>query len=315
MSSATYVPPITELDASDIEPTLRETSVSDFSRDSFLRFRKSDGFSFARSLGFQVVLAVIPGLIMIVGIADWIGEGRFQTLIRQGMTTLAPGPAAEMFLQAFEQGSAAAGSRRIWPIIGGGSAALVSAITAMAQLQRGASRIYGVSTDRTTFKRYLLATLLTVTVGLALTAAFVLIVIGSTVGGDLQSPIAQTWAWARWPLGLTLLAGGLALLFKAAPNRPQPGLTWLALGGSVATVGWLLVSVALASFLNASRLFGETYGPLAGFMGLMLWAQLSGIVILFGLAVAAQLEAIQADVDEPVEKDAHPESSQEAVLS
>ena len=148
-----------------------------------------------------------------------------------------------------------------------------------------------------------------------MTTAFILIVIGSTVGGDLQDQIAQTWAWARWPLGLTLLAGGLALLFKAAPNRPQPGLSWLALGATVATVGWLLVSVFLAIFLNASRLFGETYGPLAGFMGLVLWAQFSGIAILYGLAVAAQLEAIQADVDEPVEKDAHPESSEEALLS
>jgi YihY family inner membrane protein len=315
MSSASYVPPVAELDASDIKPTLRETSLGEFSRDSFLRFRKADGFSFARSLAFQIVLAVIPGLIMVVGIADWIGEGRFQTLIREGITTLAPGPASEVFLQAFEQGSAAAGRGSFWPIIGGGLAALVAAVTAMAQLQRGASRIYGVQTDRTTFKRYLLASLLTVTVGLALTTAFILIVIGSTVGGDLQNQIAQTWAWARWPLGLMLLAGGLALLFKAAPNRPQPGLSWLALGAAVATFGWLLVSVALAIFLNASRLFGETYGPLAGFMGLVLWAQFSGFAILYGLAVAAQLEAIQADVDEPVERDPHPESSQEALLS
>lgn len=315
MSSATYVPPVGGLDASDIKPTLRETSPGEFSRDSFLRFRKADGFSFARSLAFQIVLALIPGLIMVVGIANWIGEGRFQTLIQEAITTLAPGPASELFLQAFEQGSSAAGRGSVWPIIGGGFAALVAAVTAMAQLQRGASRIYGVQADRSTFKRYLLATLLTLTVGLALTTAFVLIVFGSTVGGDLQSPIAQTWAWARWPLGLTLLTGGLGLLFKAAPNRPQPGFSWLALGGTVAAVGWLLVSLALASFLNASRLFGETYGPLAGFMGLMLWAQFSGIAILYGLAVAAQLEAIQANVDEPVEKDPHPESSQQAVLS
>lgn len=313
--SASYVPPVAELDASDIKPALKETTLGEFSRDSFLRFRKSDGFSFARSLAFQIVLAVIPGLIMMVGIAVRIGEGQFQTLIRQGITTLAPGPASDMFLQAFDQGSAVAGGGNIWPILGGGFAALVSAVTAMAQLQRGASRIYGVQTDRTTFKRYLLASLLTITVGLALTAAFILIVIGSTVGGELQNQIAQTWAWARWPLGLTLLTGAFALLFKAAPNRPQPGFGWLMLGGTVATAGWLLVSLGLASFLNASRLFGETYGPLAGFMGLVLWAQFSGIAILYGLAVAAQLEAIQAHVDDPVEEDPHPESSREAVMS
>jgi uncharacterized BrkB/YihY/UPF0761 family membrane protein len=66
-------------------------------------------------------------------------------------------------------------------------------------------------------------------------------------------------------------------------------------------LGWLVVSIGLSLFLNASTTFGQTYGPLAGFIGVMLWAFLSSIVVFYGLAVAAQLEAVRAGVLSPTE--------------
>jgi YihY family inner membrane protein len=92
---------------------------------------------------------------------------------------------------------------------------------------------------------------------------------------------------------------GMAVVFKIAPNRRQPGFSWLMLGGGLAVVFWLIVSVALTLFLNTTSSLGETYGPLAGFIGLLLWAQLSSIAVLLGLAVAAQLEAVRAGVHSP----------------
>jgi uncharacterized BrkB/YihY/UPF0761 family membrane protein len=56
-----------------------------------------------------------------------------------------------------------------------------------------------------------------------------------------------------------------------------------------------------------STSFGDTYGPLAGIVALQLWSMLSCMGILFGGAVAAQLEAVRAGVPgpqrEPVEAD------------
>jgi uncharacterized BrkB/YihY/UPF0761 family membrane protein len=48
-------------------------------------------------------------------------------------------------------------------------------------------------------------------------------------------------------------------------------------------------------FLSLSSTFGATYGPLAGLIGLLVWAQLAGIALLSGLAFAAQLEAERVD--------------------
>lgn len=302
MSGVSHIPSTVGLGGDDARTMLAKARFWDLTKDSFVRFRHADGFSFARSMAFQVVLALIPAVIAVVALAVRIGEGRLQDILREGITTLAPGPAGDIFLGAFEQG-ADVGRANALAIVVGCVAALASAVAGMAQLQRGASRIYGVPEDRPTLRRYAVATGLVLTVGLALTLAFVLIVVGTSVGGAVDDTVAETWSWLRWPLGLALLVAGLAGLFKAAPNREQPGFGWLLVGGAVAAVGWLIVSVSLSLYLNASRSFGETYGPLAGFIGLMLWAQLSAIAVFYGIAIAAQLESVRAGVGGPLSED------------
>lgn len=298
MSTASHVPPNRGTSTREVKETVAAVPTGEILKDAFLRFRYADGFSFARAMAFQIVLTLIPGMVFVVALAVRLGEGRMQSLLREGATTLAPGPASEIFLRALEQGSSA-GRGNLIAIVAGGLAALISGVTGMSQLQRGASRIYGVLGDRTTIRRYALATGLTLTAGALLASAFLLIVLGSNLVGAFQEDVAGVWAWTRWPIGVIALTLGLAGLFKVAPNRPQPSFSWLTLGGGVAVVGWLLVSIALSLYLNASTAFGETYGPLAGFIGVMLWALLSSIAIFYGLAVAAQVESERAGITSP----------------
>ena len=50
-----------------------------------------------------------------------------------------------------------------------------------------------------------------------------------------------------------------------------------------------------------SQGFGETYGPLAGVIGLLLWTLLTALALFLGLAVAAQLEAVRAGRPAPAD--------------
>ena len=49
--------------------------------------------------------------------------------------------------------------------------------------------------------------------------------------------------------------------------------------------------------------FNQTYGALTGIMALLLWANLTGIALFFGLAFAAQLEGLRVGAPEPAEPD------------
>jgi uncharacterized BrkB/YihY/UPF0761 family membrane protein len=96
-----------------------------------------------------------------------------------------------------------------------------------------------------------------------------------------------------------LATASIALLFRWAPHRHQPAWSWLAYGATISMVLWSVLTLALGLFFQASTTFSTTYGPLAGMVALLLWALLSSIAILFGAAVAVQLEAVRAGAAAP----------------
>jgi YihY family inner membrane protein len=301
VSTAARVPTTHELEGDDAVETLRETGIPGLIRDGVLRFRFADGFSHSRALAFQFILALIPGLIAVVGLATVLGQQGLTDVLTQTLRDLAPGPASEVLTQALEQGSSSAAEEDAeTALLVGGLAFLISAATAMGQIERGANRIYGVERDRPALRKYTLAAILGATAGLAAAAAFVLLVPGRALGDALSEvtgwsqTLETLWSVGRWPLGGALVAVAAAVVFKLSPARPQPAFSWLAFGSTLSVLLWFAFTGLLAAYLDLSQEFGETYGPLAGLIGLLLWAFLSALALFLGLAVAAQLEAVRA---------------------
>jgi YihY family inner membrane protein len=299
MSTAAPVPETYELDTEDATETLRRFGRARLVKDAFLRFRAADGFSHARALAFQIVLTAIPGVIALVGLASALGQESFRRLVEKTLVALAPGPAGKVLTQALSQGKG--GGAALWV---GLFAALIAGTTAMGQLERGANRIYGIERDRPAVRKYTTGLLLACTAGLLGVLAFVLFVAGDAVrtagsATGWDDALVSAWSFARWPLGAGLIVASFALLFKRSPRRNQPGASWLVLGAGVAMSLWVLFTVLLTLYLTASKSFGQTYGPLAGVIGILLWAFLTSLAIFLGLAFAAQLEAVRAGVLEP----------------
>jgi YihY family inner membrane protein len=184
--------------------------------------------------------------------------------------------------------------------------AFLAATSAFAQLERGANRIYGTERDRPALRKYGRAAVLTATAGVAMAAGLLLIVAGEPFGDALEAvyrwgDAAETvWDILRWPVGLLLLIVAVTMLFRFAPRRQQPGLSWLAVGAGLTVVAWLAGSALLGLYVAAAGNFGDTYGPLTAVMALLLWANVTGIALLAGLALAAQLEAVRSGRPDPL---------------
>lgn len=200
-----------------------------------------------------------------------------------------------MLTTSVEQAQVAGGTGRYAGIAFGLVGGLIAATTLFGQMERGLNRMYGVEQDRPTIAKYGLALLLALTVGLLSAAAFVALAVGRPFGDALDSSERTAWAVLRWPLGFVLLAAAMALLFKVCPRRHQPGWSWLAFGAAVSVILWGIVTACLGAFFSLSSSFGKTYGPLAGIVALLLWSLLSATAILYGGAVAAQLEAVRSE--------------------
>ncbi len=313
MSTAALVPETWELTGDDARKTLLHTGRRQLLADAFQRLRVADGFSHARSLAFTIALTLVQGLIALVGLASALSNTRFGEVIVSAVQGAVPGPAGQVLTQAVEQAQGAGAGRKYLALVLGAIGALVTATTAMGQLERGLNRIYGVEQDRPTVEKYGRAFVVAFTCGALTTAAFVALAWGRQVGDQINNHLLSTvWSWTRWPLAVALIAVAITLLFRWCPRRHQPALSWMAYGSGVSVLGWVVVTLALSVFFAVSTSFGDTYGPLAGMVALLLWAFLSSVAILFGAAVAAQLEAVRAGAAAPQDAEKVAESEPDA---
>ena len=314
MSSARRVPETRllgegELSADHAWRALRRYGGWPLLRDALVRFRFGDGFSHARALGLQLCLAAVPLLIALNGLASKLGGLRQGgRVVADTVLALTPGASESLVRQLLAHEERVRDSGEVALMLGL-LTAVVALTTAAGQIERGANRIYGVDQDRPALQKYLRALLLTVVAGLPALVSFLLLVAGGAIGASMQrwyhwdSTAVTAWNIARWPVSVGLTVVTVSLLFRYAPRRQQPGLAWLSFGAGLATALWWLVSLLLAAYTVESKEFGATYGPLTGVIALLLWANLTGIALFFGVAFAAQLEARRVGVSGPAVAD------------
>lgn len=302
MSTAAAVPCTRrELEGDEALETLRRCGRRRLIVDAITRFRAADGFSHARALAFQATLTLLPALIALVGFASALDQDQsdLRRILQETIEAIAPGAIGALLTDALRQGSSTASGEAV--LVAGLVAAVLAGTSAMAQVERGANRIYGVEQDRPFVRRYLNALGLALTAGvlalLALTALVAGAAIRDAAGG--ADGFDTAWAIARWPIGLACMVGAIALLFEIAPHRRQPEPSWLAFGSGAAAALWVVFMMVLVAYIEATGTFGATYGPLAGTIGVLLWTFGSSCALFGGLALSAQLEAVRAGVPGP----------------
>jgi YihY family inner membrane protein len=314
-----------QLSADDAWHTVRRYGLARLLFTAFVRFRYGDGFSHARAFAMQLALATVPLVIAGAGLSTALGAESFAEVVARTVVAISPGSSDALVAEVVAGGSEEASERGEVVVALGLVTAFVAATSAFAQLERGANRIYGTDRDRPALRKYSRAALLTATAGVAMAVGLLLIV----AGGPFGDAIEHVYHWGdaaetvfdvvRWPFGLAALIVAVTVLFRHAPRRRQPGLSWLAVGAACTVAAWLGGSLLLALYVTLAGGFDETYGPLTAVMALLLWANLTGIALLAGIALAAQLEGVRAgqsdarllDSDDdgiPDELDQHPGS-------
>jgi len=315
VSTATPVPETRNLDGDDARRTLRGCGTIKLVRDAVTRLRVADGFSHARSMAWVTSLLLVESIVSLVGLATALGGSEVSMVITRTLKAAAPGPAGHFLTDTVTQAHNAGATHRYGGLAFGLIAALSTGSTFFGQLERGFNRMYGIEQDRPTVRKYGLALLLMVSAGVLASISFDALALGSTIGNSINSDaLGDVWAVVRWPLGLAVMTIAMTLLLRWSPRRCQPRLSWLAFGACVSVGLWALSTVGLGLFFSLSTSFGKTYGPLAGVIALLIWSLFSAVAVLFGGAVAAQLEAIRAGVAEPQDEQkveqSEPESAQ-----
>ncbi len=94
----------------------------------------------------------------------------------------------------------------------------------------------------------------------------------------------------RWPLLGATLVGGLAVLYRYAPDRKEARWVWTGPGTLVAVVLWLVASIGFSIYTSNFGSYGETYGSLGAVVVLMLWLMISAAAVIIGAEINAEAE-------------------------
>lgn len=175
--------------------------------------------------------------------------------------------------------------------------ALYGASKGSASVVTALNIAYEVKETRGFIKRTLLA--LAMTVGLVVVVLFGASAISALAFIEhllpFSSPIVHTLLQILlWAVAAAVLALGLALVYRYAPNRPDAPWAWVTPGSAVATLLWLLASFGFGLYVSNFGNYNATYGSLGGVVVFLTWLYLSAYIILMGGEMNSELERQQA---------------------
>ena len=107
---------------------------------------------------------------------------------------------------------------------------------------------------------------------------------------DLPGFVGTVLDILRWPVLAVLVAVALSCIYRYGPSRDTPKWRWISWGSAFAAVAWLIASAVFSFYAANFGNFNKTYGSLGAVMGFMLWIWISGIVILLGAKLNAEME-------------------------
>jgi membrane protein len=110
-----------------------------------------------------------------------------------------------------------------------------------------------------------------------------------------------TWKIAQWPLVFLLVVTACAFVYYFAPDAEQDWV-WITPGAVLATLLWVLISMGFRFYVTNFSNYNETYGAIGGVMVLLLWFYVSGIALLIGAELNAEIEHASPYGKEPGEK-------------
>jgi membrane protein len=257
------------------------------------RESRADGIPLmAAGVAFYSFIALFPALIAAITLYGLVADPEQVEEQIRDLSAALPSESATLIADQLRQitstSDRALGVGLVISVLGalftasGGVANLIKAINLAYDEQetRGFARLRGVALLLTVGA----IVFLVVAVGLVAVLPVVLDQVGlGSVGRTVVGVL-------RW-VGLVLfVTGALAVLYRFAPDRDDPRLSWVTLGAAVATVLWIIGSAGFSVYVGNFGSYGETYGALAGAVVLLLWLFLTAFIVLLGAEINAEAE-------------------------
>jgi membrane protein len=270
---------------------------------------EDDVFGRAGQVAYGFLFAVFPlfmFLLAILGIVAGPHSAIQQHLVLESTDAMPPA-AAQVVQHVIKETTQASGSGKLsFGLI----LTLIAATSAMTNVMDTLNGAYNVRERRSLLKFRGIAIGLTVAIGILIVIALTIVLYGNgianSVGNLVHLGYVTTWIWkiVQWPVAVFFLLLSFALIYYFGPDVEFPVWHWISPGSVAGVFLWALVSFGLRVYLHFFNSYSKTYGSLGAVMILLLWFYVTGVAILIGGEVNAEIEnaAAKRGVPEAKEK-------------
>jgi membrane protein len=247
----------------------------------------------AAQLSFYVLLALFPALIVLTAAMGLFSTQYYMPGLMGYLRTILPKDALSM-VEAFLRQVADGSGADILSL--GGVGALWASSSGMTAIIEALNVVYDVKEDSRSFWRVRLTAIL-LTIGLAgfVILSFTLVVYGHSIGTWIAEFVGLsdvfTWVWnlLQWPVVIALMLFVVGVIYYVCPDIDQ-NWRWISPGAVFAVAMWLIMSLGFKAYVDHFGSFNKVYGSIAGIIVLMLWLYWSGMVLLVGGEINAEIE-------------------------
>jgi membrane protein len=265
---------------------------------------EDDCLGLAAQLAYYFFLALFPTVLFILALASFFPLSNFIDDVVRALRPIAPADVLGLLEDQLRRlSNADSGGILTIGILG----AVWSSSAAVVAIVGSLNRAYDIEEGRPWWKVRLTAIGLTIALAVLVLTSFTLILAGPTLAERLASSFGfgavfeWTWKVLQWPFAFFLVSSAVGLVYYFAPDAEQDWV-WITPGAVVGTLLWVVVSLVFKIYVANFADYNATYGAVGGVIVLLLWFYISGLAILIGAEMNAEIEHASPHGKAPGEK-------------
>jgi membrane protein len=273
---------------------------------TFTSTNKDDVLAFAATLAYAFFFALFPALIFLVALASFFPLHGLVDQLMSRAGTMAPRQMMELIAGQMKQLS---NSNNGGLLTFGIVLTIFSASGGMTAVIDALNHAYDIQDSRPWWKVRLIAIGLVIVLAIFTLVSLALIMVGPSLAGRIANAVglgpafALVWKIVEWPIAFVLVATGIGIVYWKAPDAEQEWV-WITPGSLLATILWVVASAGFRIYLDHFNSYNATYGALGGIMIMLLWLYITGLVLLVGAELNAEIEHASPYGKNPGEKTA-----------
>jgi membrane protein len=247
----------------------------------------------AAQLSYYILLALFPMLLVLTALMGVFSVENYMPELMSYLRQVLPNDALSMVERFLKQVAEGSGTNILSL---GGLGALWASSSGMTAIMDALNVVYGVKTDSRPFWQVRLIAIV-LTIGLAgfVILSSTLVLYGPSIGAWIADFVGLGWAFIvawnllQWPVVVGIMLLVVGAIYYVCPDIQQ-NWRWVSPGSAFAVAMWLIVSLGFKLYVDNYGDYNKVYGSIAGVIVLMLWLYWSGMVLLVGGEVNAEIE-------------------------